>query len=152
MRYTNVATTSYVVALILLTVAMAFATWRQCEAPRLDTRDDSWSGERKAYSTECASCHADATTLAGTLASGADWRPLAELLLTGETRVTERGKTRSVRRHPTFETSSDERLAAILNYVHALSGGAARDSRPIPVSSTDLRALRSRRSEAPSSK
>jgi mono/diheme cytochrome c family protein len=109
-------------------------------------RDDAWPAGREAYSSECAACHPAAAVVAGAFASPADWRPLADLLLTGEARLPDRGEGRLVKRHPTFEAASDERLAAILNYL-LVSSPVDRDAKATQVTSTDLRAMRSRRHE-----
>jgi hypothetical protein len=120
-RPTKVGTTSCVVTFILLGVALAFAAWRM---PRTQPLAPGPVGsarvaESEAYADECASCHPAPGVFAKVLEPGSGWKPVAELLLTGEARFPAPGDPRVVRRHPTFETLTDERLAAILGHVVA---------------------------------
>ena len=123
MRHTKVGTTSCMVTLILLGAALAFATWR---TPRIHPLapgpvGSAHVGESEAYAAECASCHPAPGVFAKVLEPGSEWKPVAELLLTGEARFAAPGDPRVVRRHPTFETLTNERLAAILSHLVASS-------------------------------
>ena len=146
MRYTKVSSTSYLVALVLLGVAAAFAAWRQHDdVTRIDRGAGSASSGREAFAAECASCHRDPSALSGSLGVDRDWRPLAELLLTGEALMPGQGETRTVKRHPTFEDSTDERLAAILDYVTREDERSGPASRVAPPTTTAVHSVRSKR-------
>jgi mono/diheme cytochrome c family protein len=136
MRDPRVTVTSWVVMLVLLGGALLFATWRRVDAPPVDeTRGGgARAAGRGAYDAECASCHPAASALSAALGPGGDWRPVAGLLLSGEAEFRDGEARRIVRRHPTFEHLSDERLAEILAQL-----AAAR-----PPTAADIRSLRLR--------
>jgi cytochrome c5 len=135
-RYTKVSGVSYVVAIVLLAVAAGFAAWRAQPAPRgSGTPGAAPSAGQLAYTAECASCHPSPAAISGSLEAHGDWRPIADLLLTGEARLIDRGGERTARRHPAFDECSDERLSAIIGYLvrnTSVAGAASRGSPPTP--------------------
>jgi hypothetical protein len=143
MRYTRVGRTSYVVTAALLGVAIAFAAWRRpaetIPSPPADAGRGFEGGE--GFRISCASCHPDPVPLGRTWAFPGGGRAVAALLIAGEARLKSEGVERTVRRHPTFEDLSDDRLAAIVGYVAGLS---APGERPEPATPADFAALRGR--------
>jgi hypothetical protein len=135
---------SYAVSLVLLAVAVGFAAWR---APReTASRLAGSAAGRTAFAEDCAACHA-----AAELGTVSDWEGVTDLLLHGTASI--RGaRTRLVTDHPTFESSSDEHLAAI---VDLLSGGRPDGVSGLPrhvVTPADVRGRRARRTELPTSR
>jgi hypothetical protein len=129
------------VAIFLLAVALAFASWRagpRAPGPRPDSVGAS------SWDEDCASCHGPPDTVLGALAPERDWRPLADLLLAGKARFGPQGQERFVTRHPIFADASDERLAALIGHLASLPRDGA-STRPAPaVTPADVRAARPR--------
>lgn len=141
MRSSQVTAASCAVAILLLAVALAFASWRagsSAPGPRPD------AGGAREWEEDCASCHGPASSVLGALDPDRGWRPLADLLLAGEARVGPPGEPRLVKRHPMFADASDERLASLIGHLTSLArDGAATRTAP-DVTPAAIRAARPR--------
>jgi mono/diheme cytochrome c family protein len=127
-RYTKVATMSYLMAAGLLAAGLLFATWRSRGGALVlgpaGTEGDV--GER-VFVENCASCHATPREVAIDSGVDRDWRPIADLLLFGRASIGT--PSRATREHPTFTEMSDGQLAAVLDYVRAAAGSGRSEAR-----------------------
>jgi mono/diheme cytochrome c family protein len=132
MRYTRVGQASYLIAVLLIGAAVAFA-WSRSRMPAQTgetplPRSAEWQSLGAAvYQTECSGCHPAGQAFSGApplhavavdlfLAPGGR-EYLIRFLLTGDVRVLNGTEETYVSSHPPFDHLPNDRAAAVLDYM-----------------------------------
>lgn len=128
MRYTRVAHASWIIAVALAIIALAFATWRSRDvpgpiapSPEAPAKWDGMSAAARIFDAECSSCHPSGEILRGHAVdlykSTGGREYLVRFMIDGRIRTISEGVESYTPGHPSFAQMSNQDIADTLNYM-----------------------------------